>query len=357
MLNTTVLPAADLTPDHLASWTKLQTSQPELASPYFRPEFTLAVAAVRHDVEVAVLSRHAEMAGFFPYQRRRRTAQPVAGRLSDSHGLIARPDLDCTADDLLRACGLSSWAFHHLPASQSWFASHASQTEGSPYLDLSRGFDAYRQELHAAGREGVSQPLRKRRKFDRECGPLRFELDCRDPAMLERLLAWKSTQYRRTGLTDVFAFGWTVSLVKRIWEHRGMEFCGLLSVLYAGDRPAAAHFGMRSHGILHYWFPAYDVDLARFSPGSILLVQIAQAAEAAGIRRIELGRGSKPAKTSVMSGATLVAEGRVERRPLVRWVRGHWGRARQSFRSSALRRRLESPLRLVRPLREWFAFR
>jgi CelD/BcsL family acetyltransferase involved in cellulose biosynthesis/GT2 family glycosyltransferase len=357
MLNVTTLPAADLSAEQVACWTRLQERDPELASPYFRPEFTLAVAAVRRDVEVAVLAQDGETAGFFPYQRRWRSALPVGGRLSDFHGVIARPGLDCTAGELLAGCGLSSWSFHHLPVSQAAFAGHIHQTEGSPYLDLSRGFDAYRAGLSKSRREGIAQTLRKRRKLERDWGPVRFEFDCRDPAVLRALLDWKSAQYRRTGLTDVFAFDWSVALLRKIWTVQTPGFAGHMSALFAGGRPIAAHFGLRSHKVLHYWFPAFDIELAQFSPGSILQMDIAQAAAAAGLARIDLGRGSEQAKTSVMSGATPVADGIVDRRPVVGWARDRWSRARERLRTSTWRRHLEWPLRVTRPVREWLAFR
>jgi CelD/BcsL family acetyltransferase involved in cellulose biosynthesis len=109
--------------------------------------------------------------------------------------------------------------------------------------------------------------------------------------------------------------------------------------------------------VLHYWFPAYDTEFSQFSPGSVMLMELAQAANPAGISRIDLGRGSEQAKTTVMSGATPVADGLVDRRPLVGWAREQWVRTRERFRQSALRRRLEWPLRITRPVREWMAFR
>ena len=357
MLSITTIPAQQLTPEHVTDWIRLQQADPELASPYFRPEFTQAVAAVREDVEVAILEQHGETVGFFPYQRRRRAAQPVAGRLSDFHGVIARSGVAWTVADLLRGCGVSSWEFHHLLASQSPFAEHIRQTEGSPYLDLSGGFDAYRCALDKGSREGIAQTQRKRRKLERECGDVRFDFDCRDAAVLDQLLAWKSAQYRRTGLTDVFSFDWTVRLLHQIWQQTEPAFAGVLSAVFVGDQLVAAHFGMRSHGVLHYWFPAYDLEFSRFSPGSILLMEIAQASEAFGVNHIDLGRGSEQAKTSVMSGVTLVADGFAHRGSVTALARQCWAKTRERLRASPLRRHLEWPLRLTRPVREWMAFR
>ena len=77
-MNITVVPGDRLTPKHVEVWSRLQREDAAVASPYFRPEFTQAVACVRNDVEVAVMEEDGEPVGFFPYQRRgRNVATPV----------------------------------------------------------------------------------------------------------------------------------------------------------------------------------------------------------------------------------------------------------------------------------------
>ena len=83
-------------------------------------------------------------------------------------------------------------------------------------------------------------------------------------------------------MTNVFAFPWTRALLDRIFACRGEAFAGELSALYAGDRLAAVHFGMRSYGVLHLWFPSYDADLAKFSPGLIHDLELHQGRGRAG---------------------------------------------------------------------------
>ena len=63
-------------------------------------------------------------------------------------------------------------------------------------------------------------------------------------------------------------------------------------MLYAGDRPVAAHLGLRSDRVLAYWFPAYDPDLGRYSTGVALCLRMAEAAAADGIGHIDLGKGA-----------------------------------------------------------------
>jgi CelD/BcsL family acetyltransferase involved in cellulose biosynthesis len=251
-----VIPARQLTPDLCARWNEIQRSNPALASPYFRPEFTETVALVRNDVEVAIIETHEGIAGFLPFQRIGQFhAQPVAGRLSDFHGLIVPPDFHCDPLSLISACGLTSWRFDHLVSSQTDFEPYMWTRSDSPYIDVSRGFAAYEAERRGENSE-LSTIKRKLNKLAREVGPVRLEWNSHDPALLNTLLEWKGEQYQRTGLRNPFSFAWIRQFVDRLLERQDPQLRGLLSCLYAGDRLVAAHFGMSSFQSLHRWFPS-----------------------------------------------------------------------------------------------------
>ena len=49
----------------------------------------------------------------------------------------------------------------------------------------------------------------------------------------------------------------------------------MFSVLYVADQPAALHLGMCCRGVWHSWFPTYDVAFAKYSPGLLLLLELA----------------------------------------------------------------------------------
>ena len=82
--------------------------------------------------------------------------------------------------------------------------------------------------------------------------------------------------------------------------------------MYAGDRLVAAHMGMRSRTHWHYWFPSYATDVSKYSPGSILLLRMAEAAQEHGISVIDLGKGDSQYKRTLMTGAAPLLEGAVE---------------------------------------------
>jgi len=354
----TVLPARELTAEHIEAWSRFQQADPELESPFFRPEFTRLVASVRSDVEVAVLEENGALAGFFPFQRRLwGTGVPVGGRVNDFQGVVAKPGLIWRADELLRACGLSAWVFDHLLPSQQPFQSYHFATGSSPFLDVSAGFDAYQAEQCRNGSRTVREIPRKIRKVEREVGPLRFELHTDERDVFQTLLRWKSEQYRLTGVTDVFAYPWTVQLLERVLLEKDDAFRGVLSALYFGDRLAAMELMIRSQSVLHGWFPTYDRSLGQYSPGLILTFELARAMPAHGLRRYHMGKGETRHKNSFATGAISLASGSVALHPLGRLLRNGWQYTRTLVRGS----RLLAPARLLgrwtRPLRGWLAFR
>jgi CelD/BcsL family acetyltransferase involved in cellulose biosynthesis len=328
------LPADALSSEHHQQWRALQRSNPALVSPCFCPEFTGAVAAVRDDVRVAILTDRAGIVGFFPYQKRRSVGSAVGAPLSDHHGVIAAPGTVWRWEELLAATGLSVWAFDHLPAAQARpdLLSAAPVLGESPGIDLSRGFLAWKQERRAQGARQIGELDRKARKLAREVGPLRFVVHAHDPDLLSRVLLLKSEQYRRTGLADPFAASWARALVRQILDTQGPGFGGQLSALYAGDTLVAAHLGMRAEQAWHWWFPVYERAYARHSPGALLLLRVAEAAAHAGAAVLDLGKGADAYKSSFADCCLPLAEGVTSRlsvaavalalrRHSVRWAR------------------------------------
>jgi len=352
------LPPRELTVAQWSAWSSLQSRLPEFGSPYFRPEFTRCVAAVRDDVEVGVIEQSGEAVGFLPFQRcSMGVAVPCGGRLSDFHGVLAEPGVEWNMDAMLRGFGLIAWDFHHQLADQKAFESFHDEVAISPYLDLSQGFDAYAKERRKADSDEVPQTHRKQRKLEREVGPVRFMAHTDSSDIFRQLIKWKEQQYEASGFTNVFSFEWTRRLLEEILAEKRSEFAGMMSTLHVGDRLLAIHYGMRSGGVLHSWFPAYDKEFYRYSPGLILLINIAQRCEELGIARIDLGRGSEQFKTSLMSGAVKVAEGAAELWSPVNFVRSCYRGTRQLIRNSGWYPALRGSTGWFRRLKEWFSFK
>jgi len=317
-----VVPGKCLSARQVEIWRELQDFNEELANPCFSPEFTQAVAAVRSDVEIALIEQDREVLAVFPFQRKHGSrAVPVGGIVSDYQGLICRKEFNCDPRELLKACGLVAWDFDRLLSSQACFAPYHKLCEPSAQIDLSDGYQAYSAQRRAAGTRQIQHCEHMMRHLASTFGPIRFVAESSNEKALEQVLAWKSQQYRRSGWNDLFAAEWGRALVQRIHALRSPAFSGMLSLLYAGSQLVAGHLGMRSRTVWHYWFPAYDRQFAKFSPGLILLLKMAQQAEELGLRCVDLGTGISLYKRRLMSTAVSVAEGSVERPSCLLFVR------------------------------------
>jgi CelD/BcsL family acetyltransferase involved in cellulose biosynthesis len=305
-----------MTARHAGIWRELQNSNEELSNPCFSPEFTQALAAVRDDVEVAFVQRggEGEVVAVFPYQRRRAgRAIPVGGIVSDYHGLICRPGFGCNPQELLKACNLVAWDFDRLLGSQRCFSAYHKLCEPSAQIDLAEGYESYVAQRRAAGTHQIKRYEYMTRRLERAFGPLYFVAHSSDSSALKQVLDWKSQQYRQSGWKDLFATAWGRGLVRQIQACQSAGFAGMLSLLYAGERLVAGHIGMRSDSVWHYWFPSYDRRFAKYSPGLILLLKMAQTAEKLGLRTIDLGTGMSLYKRRLMNASVSVAEGSIER--------------------------------------------
>jgi CelD/BcsL family acetyltransferase involved in cellulose biosynthesis len=336
-MKVTLVPGREMGSDLVAAWIRLQAGNLDLVSPYFHPDFTRSIAAVRSDVEVAVVEADDGIVALFPFQREQKShARPVGGIISDYQGLICARDFCFSPTELLRRCRLDAWDFDHLVASQSSLAPFHWSADASPQIDVSKGYEAYLDERRAAGSEQIKKTNNLVRRIEREIGALRFIPASTDVEALNVVLGWKSDRYKNTGATDLFVPGWIREAIYRIWEHRADGFSGALSLLYAGDQLIAGHMGMRSRSVWHYWFPAYDSRMAKYSPGLILLLKMAEHGPQAGVRTIDLGKGMDLYKARLMNASTLLASGRVEL-PSLRTLYGVASRAfRHRLRESRL---------------------
>lgn len=339
-----VIPADRLSPAHVEAWDRIQRGVPSLDSPYFRPEFTQAVAAVRPNCEVAVISQNGRLVGFWPFYREGgNVAYPVADTLTDFQGVIVGPEVEWQPVQLLRDCHLSAFYFDRLIAAQHPWNSHHWQTAGSMNMDLSGGFDSYLQRRENPQSKIVRKTMQKYRKLEREVGPVRFESHTSDKTAFRKLIEWKSEQYRQTQTRNVLGQSWTAPLLEQVLQQQQDHFSGMQSALYAGDEVAAVQVGMLSRGVLHYWFITHNPALAKYSPGALLLLSLAKVAESLGIRRIDLGKGDEAFKSRYKTGATPVAEGAVDLRPLMRPIRRFWLRTQDWVMQS----RWRTPARFV----------
>lgn len=301
-------------------WRQIQRSNPALSNPFLSVDFTMAIGRVRDRARVAILEENQKIVGFFPHEvKALRVGVPIGAGVSDCQGLVHIPGLEWDPGALLKSCDLDVWEFDHLHAHQfpgtcAWAVHHS-----SPIVDLSGGYDAYLEEQRRE-HHNLAEVLRKKRKMARDIGELRIEFDA-GAEVLPILMRWKSAQYRRMGQWDRFGAAWVVGLVSELLEVRTPECAGILSMLYAGDRPAAGILTLRGHSMLSFWFPAYDVEFAKYSPGMQVHLLLLEAAVSRGLKYFDLGKGEEFYKRQLANGELHMAEGRLERACVLALVR------------------------------------
>jgi CelD/BcsL family acetyltransferase involved in cellulose biosynthesis len=301
----------------------MQRASPSLANPFLSPEFAMAAGRFRPEARVAVLAEGQALMGFFAFERRRLgLGVPIGGWLCGCQGLVHVPGAEWDPRELLRGCGLAAWQFDNLIAGQQPFEPYQAATRPSPVIDLSDGFEAYYAKIWLNSHRFCRELARKARKLSREAGEVRIVADSHDGDILRTLMAWKSEQYRRTRHVDRFAPPWVGDLLQVLLTAHSEYVGGLLSVLYAGDQLVAAQFGLRAENLMVGWFTGYDPRFAKYSPGMIHLMRMAEQLAAAGIQAIHMGKGARRYTEAIKSSDIFVTEGFVTGRSILGAVHG-----------------------------------
>ncbi len=330
-------------------WNKLQASNPTLDSPLFSAGFMRAAAQERHGIEVAVIESAGSVIGFLPYCRQHNNvAMPVAGSFTDFQGVISAPGTSIDIRKVLRSCRLAAWQFDHLVVGDESLEPFQWAFAESPYMDLSQGFDAFRDSCRNRGGKEMAEVLRKERKLEREVAPIRMEIESTNCHVFDTLIDWKRQQLGRQKRSDCFRPEWVLPFLNRILHTHGETLRPVLSAMYVGEKLAAINFGLRNGPVLHGWITAFNPEFHKFSPGLMLIVKLARQAEELGIERIDMGRGDESFKRNFSSGVTQVAEGAVDRRLVVGAMQHGWVRGKELLRGTPLSRPAQQLIRRLR---------
>ncbi len=307
-----VVPFEKLSERDSLKWEQLRSSQREFQTPFFSFAFARAVQAARGDVLVALLKWRGETVGYFPHHLVGANVYPVGRKFNDAHGVIAEPGIEFTWSELLSAVNAKGFEFHSLVGvdrkrmSPDSFAG----TVGSFLTSLGDDSKAALRRIEQEHRTMFKQG-QKTRKLAREVGELRLEVDCKSPVQLAAAIERKRDHYRRTNILDLFSTPWTRELIRALSENSNDEAHVMLTLLWAGETVVASHVGFREGDLLHYWFPAYDIQYSKYSPGTALFIELVRNASEHGIRAIDMGFGEQPYKRKQTDIQTDVAFGYV----------------------------------------------
>jgi CelD/BcsL family acetyltransferase involved in cellulose biosynthesis len=312
---------SQLTEAELKAWTEFFVADTGLDSGFYSPGFALACEGAFGAAQVCIAYQvDGQPIGFFPFQRKSGLegvlgmAERIGGEMSDYSGLVLRDPGTLKLGDFCSAADLGRFDINHSPMRPPDVNEDIVEDQGGPVTDLKGGFDAWWAVYQGQSKSRASDLGRRRRKLEREIGEISFTLESgKTSELLDRIIDEKCEQYRRRGARDIFENGTHRALIHALAK-REDAYCQLIvSELYAGDVLAASHIGLRCGDVLHYWFPVFNEDLKRTSPGRILILEMLRAAPSAGISLLDYGLGESRTKAEF---STLV-------RP---FIKGTWKR-------------------------------
>lgn len=308
-LEVEVISANTLSAGDIQAWSNIQSSEPAFNNPLFGPHFCLAVGAVREDARVAIYRRDGQPVAFFPHHRRPGNfGRPIGAPFSDYHGVVSDKRAGLESPQLLRLAGLSAFRHNGLIDPHAIFPTPG-QTHEAYAIELSGAPEDYLEAVRAASPKKFKNYRRLQHRLA-ELGPLRLEAD-RSPPTFDQLLAWKSAQFRRTGLQDVLRPAWTRRLMRNLFETIDGPMAGLMLTLHAGDTLVAGHFGIRANGVYHPWIASANPALSAFSPGQAFLDQAIRAMPGLGLQTYDLGPGHDHYKRGFASTTRSIGSGMV----------------------------------------------
>jgi CelD/BcsL family acetyltransferase involved in cellulose biosynthesis len=323
-MRVSVIRPRELGEAELNRWRAIQQADPAFDNPFLSPEFTCTVGELRHHVRVAVLEEGSDVVGFFPFERHALgIGKPVAAGLTDAQDMVLDKDVKLDPRWLIKQCGRSPstssttwWTASRWPrtASRSDTPRRSSTCGTASTSASTRSRTPHARHIaqrcirHASSNATWAAPPRLRHYLGRAA---------QDPARLE------DRPVQKTGPTDRFAQQWIVERVERLQATRSESFAGVLDMTYVDGRPMAGHFGTRTRTTLAAWSPAYNTAFAKYSPGFIQHLAMAERSADDGVVVVDLGRGEKEYKDKLKNGEFAVVEGRVATagpRAAVHWM-------------------------------------
>lgn len=348
----------DLTREDIAAWTALQ-GEGVLRTPFLSAHWARALeAAGGPDAErarVAVVGDGGRSRGFLPLRVGRLTALPLGAPLCDYQGLVADQALELEPRRLAAALGVQRIDFTSLLIEAPQLSRFGRGHCVSHVLDLSGGYDAYAADRTAAGTDILKDCAKKRRKMEREVGEVVFTAESTSLADFEALVAWKRAQYAETRQTDVLAHDWTLRLLRTLWERRDPDLKGVLFTLHTAGKLAAVHYALTTPRVAHAWFIAHDCELQRYSPGVILITEVARWAGAQGLAELDLGPGDYRFKISLANRQRPVGHGYIGRVAPATLIRAAQYGVREAAEALPLGRFSELPGKAMRRMDVWRA--
>ena len=308
-MHVTVLRPGELGPEEARLWAKFQQLSPITLNPFLSLAFAQTVDRFRSNARVAVIEEDGKVEAFLPFELASKTvAVPIGSPMNDLQGFI-HSGLPIDARRVIKQAGLRGWRFGQVPAEQRALIPHHYEgaVSEAPAIDLSDGYESY---FNGRSKTVTTKKMRQRRSLERQVGTVCLEWQSSRPGdSLRQLVAWKASKYH--GTEELFSDPTALRILEELGSAED-EYCrGIVSVLRAGQRPVAINLGLTGPRGLTGWFAAYDAELSRFSPGTLLILAVAEEAASQGLGYYDLGYGQDSYKFRLANTSYSVAGGAV----------------------------------------------
>ncbi|WP_372617612.1 GNAT family N-acetyltransferase [Falsiroseomonas sp.] len=284
-------------------------------------DFALACSRVLTGALIARVFDENGVRMYIPFQKESspfhltRHATKVGGHLSDrfSPAGPALPSAQLLVlADLLK---VDTFRFDHYAGSDPREGGGDEKITSGKIIRIDRGAEDYWASMKKHNPDFLRKIKKRIRGLAQQSGELRLDLNVYDHRALDQIIEHKRSQYKATGVADALQEQWTRALLHELLDLRDSEdLCPLLSVLYAGDKWVASHFGLlgpasESGRVLSYWFAVYNKEFRAFGPGHILKYFIINAAHEADVNEIDLGEGENLHKLEYLTSDYGLSQG------------------------------------------------
>ncbi len=321
---------SELTQDQISAWRMLRAASSWYESPFFAPEFSQIVGAVRKDAQtIFAQDDSGKIVGILPYQVSGfGLARPIGAPFCDYHAPILSKDAPAgLAAEMVNQAGAAVYVFSGLPEGAINLGDTKRGETQSFIADLTPGYDDYLEGQRAQHPKHFKKARRMWRQAEREYDGLSLTFHETSSDVLDELISWKRAQFEETGLHDVLAARWARDMLHACLASQNSDFSGVLTTLRAGPEKTliAAELGLRSNNVLHGWISGYANAYANNSPGMLLQTGLLKAAVEAGVERADLGVGADHYKKYYASHLRPVSEGVIPANNVFGALRGECG--------------------------------
>ncbi len=290
-MQVTVVRPSELGCSEAEQWRAFQGSSQMMSHPFLSLSYARAWGAVKANARVAVVEDGGRIEAFIPFELDDgRTASTLGGAHTAVDGMVTS-GVPLNMSAVVRKAGLRGWRFERAPVDQKALDPHRysgpHHCRTVSYVDLSGGYDQYISDLNDGTRKRIARTEAYRRALQRKVGSVSFDWRNPKPEYFDQLIEWKSAQYRNA---SEMAENLAVMSVLRELAFMDTDDCrGLIGVLFAGAQTAAVTLCLEGPSVIALYTLAYNPEFARFSAGTMQLLDLIRDAATHGITMVDFG--------------------------------------------------------------------